>query len=160
VDGCRPLGRFTKAQRVTKRAEFRQIQANARRVTTPHFVMLLRRSEPVRSKAQLVESPISGESALASEAARLGVTASRKIGNAVMRNRAKRLVREAFRATRTLWADAIDVVVVVRHFDAQKKLDEVVTEWLNAQDKIERQSRAALSDWVASPPDSPRGRRE
>ena len=35
--------------------------------------------------------------------ARLGITASRRVGGAVVRNRAKRLVREAFRATPELW---------------------------------------------------------
>jgi ribonuclease P protein component len=90
--------------------------------------MLIRRAEP------------------ASSVARLGITASRKVGNAVLRNRAKRLVREAFRATRSLWAASIDVVVIVRHFDGQRKLDEVVTEWLKAKDKIDRHSRAALSE--------------
>lgn len=127
MDGYRPLGRFTKLQRIRKRAEFRQIQAATRRVVTPHFVMLIRRSDSARAGA------------------RLGITASRKVGNAVLRNRAKRLVREAFRATRPLWASAIDVVVVVRHFDGQRKLDEVVTEWLQARDKIERTCKLALT---------------
>jgi ribonuclease P protein component len=127
VDGYRPLGRFSKRQRVKKRSEFRQIQAAAHRVVTPHFVMLIRRSSSSDNMP------------------RLGITASRKVGNAVLRNRAKRLVREAFRATRSLWAATIDVVVVVRHFDGQKKLDEVVAEWLEARDKIQRRCEAALA---------------
>lgn len=67
----------------------------------------------------------------------------------MLRNRAKRLVREAFRATRSLWAIAIDVVVIVRHFDGQKKLDEVVAEWLKARDKIQRQAALALAPAVS-----------
>lgn len=131
MDGYRPLGRFSKHQRVKKRTEFRQIQAAAHRVVTPHFVMLIRRSST------------------STDVARLGITASRKVGNAVLRNRAKRLVREAFRATRSLWATAIDVVVIVRHFDGQKKLDEVVAEWLKARDKIQRQVALALTPAVS-----------
>lgn len=131
MDGYRPLGRFSKRQRVKKRTEFRQIQAAAHRVVTPHFVMLIRRSSS------------------STDVARLGITASRKVGNAVLRNRAKRLVREAFRATRSLWAIAIDVVVIVRHFDGQKKLDEVVAEWLKARDKIQRQAALALAPAVS-----------
>ena len=44
--------------------------------------------------------------------ARLGIAATRKMGDAVERNRAKRLVRELFRHHKP--AGAIDVVVVPR----------------------------------------------
>lgn len=45
---------------------------------------------------------------------RLGVTATRKLGNAVVRGRAKRLVREAFRSIRDELCPGWDLVVVVR----------------------------------------------
>ena len=43
---------------------------------------------------------------------RLGIAASRKVGNAVVRNRAKRLVRELFRSHKPLIG--IDIVVIPR----------------------------------------------
>ncbi|MCX6545153.1 MAG: ribonuclease P protein component [Acidobacteria bacterium] len=43
-------------------------------------------------------------------AARLGIAATRKLGNAVQRNRAKRLVREAFRRHKPL--AGLDVIVI------------------------------------------------
>ena len=46
------------------------------------------------------------------DAPRLGIAASRKIGNAVMRNRAKRRVRELFRAHKPL--KSLDIVFVPR----------------------------------------------
>jgi ribonuclease P protein component len=46
--------------------------------------------------------------------ARLGVVASRKVGNAVARNRAKRLVREAFRQNASAAPPGLELVVVVR----------------------------------------------
>lgn len=46
---------------------------------------------------------------------RLGVVASRKVGNAVERARAKRRLREVFRLNRAwLWEEALDLVLVAR----------------------------------------------
>lgn len=53
--------------------------------------------------------------------ARLGIVASRKLGDAVRRNRAKRLIREVFRKTPPLRRrQSVDVVVIPRRelFDA------------------------------------------
>jgi ribonuclease P protein component len=52
--------------------------------------------------------------------ARLGIVASRKLGDAVRRNRAKRLIREIFRRTGTQSGCGVDVVVIPRRelFDA------------------------------------------
>lgn len=53
--------------------------------------------------------------------ARLGIVASRKLGNAVRRNRAKRLIREIFRRGAVLPGKGLDVVIIPRRelFDAQ-----------------------------------------
>jgi len=45
---------------------------------------------------------------------RIGVTASRKVGGAVQRNRVKRWVREYFRLNRTELQPGSDIVVIVR----------------------------------------------
>jgi len=45
---------------------------------------------------------------------RLGVTVSRKVGNAVCRNRIKRWIRESFRTSRQQLATAADVVVIAK----------------------------------------------
>lgn len=58
--------------------------------------------------------------------ARLAVVASRRVGGAVQRNRAKRLLREAARG-RT-WSPGIDVVLVARKACAHSVLAEVVDE--------------------------------
>lgn len=58
--------------------------------------------------------------------ARVAVVASRKVGTAVARNRAKRLLREA--ARRVAWRPGVDVVLVARRACAASVLDEVVAE--------------------------------
>ena len=45
---------------------------------------------------------------------RLGLSVSRRVGNAVKRNRIKRLIREAFRLQQHDWPGGYDLVVVVR----------------------------------------------
>lgn len=55
--------------------------------------------------------------------ARIAVVASRKVGSAVARNRAKRLLREA--AHRQSWRDGLDVVLVARAACADSRLQPV-----------------------------------
>lgn len=45
---------------------------------------------------------------------RLGLSVSRKVGGAVMRNRWKRLLREAFRLNRRQLPEGVDLVVIPR----------------------------------------------
>jgi ribonuclease P protein component len=77
---------------------------------------------------------------------RLGITVSRKVGTAAVRNRAKRVVREAFRATRDLWQDDVDVVVIVRRSTASMKLRDVVGEWRRREQSLRRRIEEARID--------------
>jgi len=45
---------------------------------------------------------------------RLGVTVSKRVGHAVIRNRVKRLVREFFRLHKALFSDSYDVNVIAK----------------------------------------------
>lgn len=53
---------------------------------------------------------------------RLGLSVSRKVGNAVVRNRWKRLLREAFRFSRTELPGGVDLVIIPR-FSGDPHLD-------------------------------------
>jgi ribonuclease P protein component len=76
---------------------------------------------------------------------RLGITASRKIGGAVVRNRAKRLVREAFRAQKGLVPPGVDLVVIVKKSLGELGLAEVVAEWRGAGDKVAQRVARVLA---------------
>ncbi len=57
--------------------------------------------------------------------ARLGVVTSRKIGSAVVRNRARRLLREAFRVHQRELTQPVDLVLVARQSIVGRGLAEV-----------------------------------
>lgn len=59
---------------------------------------------------------------------RLGITAGKKIGKAVMRNRAKRVIREAYRSLLPRFNKNVDIVIVARKKAAFVKSDEVKDE--------------------------------
>jgi len=69
---------------------------------------------------------------------RLGLTVTKKAGNAVERNRIKRLIREFFRLNKSLFPAGHDVVIMVKrnlppltYFEACKELTELFTRKAN-----------------------------
>src|SRR4051794_26274602 len=90
--------RFPPTARIRKRPEFTAVQNHGRRVATKYMTVLAQ--------------PATGTSD------RLGIIASRRLGGAVVRNRAKRRLREVFRH-QSAPADsqahcALDLVVIPR----------------------------------------------
>jgi ribonuclease P protein component len=63
----------------------------------------------------------------------------------VQRNRAKRLVRAAFRATLELFPPGIDLVVIVRKPLEKLRLDDVVREWRTAAGVLGRRTAGLLA---------------
>ena len=61
--------------------------------------------------------------------ARLGIAASRRVGGAVERNRAKRLLRESFRRNKGLGEEGYDLVLVAKRELAESGLAEVEHEY-------------------------------
>ena len=85
---------YPKAARLRRRPEFLAIQRDGHRRHTPHLVVIRRSTPGSRS--------------------RLGVTVSKRIGNAVVRNRVKRLLREVFRIRHADIRPSLDVVVIAK----------------------------------------------
>ncbi|MEM7436488.1 MAG: ribonuclease P protein component [Myxococcota bacterium] len=107
------LGR---ADRLRKRFEFRQVQLRGRRVHTPHFLIVVQRNS--------------------AENTRLGITVTKKVGNAVERNRIKRVVREVFRRNRALFPADHDVVFIAKRGADAIGYEALVTEVRHATTKL------------------------
>jgi ribonuclease P protein component len=67
---------------------------------------------------------------------RLGISASQKIGNAVVRNKAKRLARELFRNHKPLIP--IDIVIIPRREMVKASWRNLEADYRNALQRIEK----------------------
>lgn len=71
---------------------------------------------------------------------RLGLAASRKVGNAVERNRAKRRLRECFRRCKRLLEPALDLVLVAKKELGSCSRDEVEREYRQRLQRLEQRA--------------------
>ena len=77
--------------------------------------------------------------------ARLGVVTGKKVGNAVARSRARRLMRESFRLHQRELSGPVDLVLVARPSIAGKKLADVERDFL----RVLRQAGIEREEWEA-----------
>jgi ribonuclease P protein component len=85
---------LSKAARLTKSSEFLKLSREGSKLHTSHFVVITKAHDMGQS--------------------RLGITVSAKVGNAVTRNRIKRLLREFFRRHHEHFAFPRDFMVVAK----------------------------------------------
>ena len=112
---------FPKSRRLLRRADFQSVYDSGAKVPGPYFLLFVRRRE---------------EGGLC----RIGLTASRKVGKAVVRNRAKRLLREAVRRNWPATPPGCDCILHVRARIRDASYAEVEAEVLRTM----RRARATL----------------
>ena len=91
LSSCHTLRKHDK---LLKRAEFIRLSKYGKKVHNRYFVVV---SEPNQQGRP-----------------RIGITVTKKIGNAVVRNRIKRLVRESFRSNRHVIVENRDINVIAK----------------------------------------------
>ncbi len=110
------LGR-PRAVRIFRGAEFQLLRERGRAVHGPYFTLVgVRREEGVES--------------------RLGVVTSRRVGNAVERNRVRRRLRELHRLSRPDLVPGWWLVLIARRAGAEATWEELRTEWLRLARKL------------------------
>ena len=65
------------------------------------------------------------------EDTRIGISASKKVGNSVVRHRFARLVRESFRLNKDILEEGKDIIVVARAAAKDKNFDKIESAFLH-----------------------------
>ncbi len=111
-------GRLRRSNRLLDSRDFLRVLRQGRRHSHPEIVVVsIERDDKPRKFSMLQESRIAGS--------RLGITASRKVGNAVVRNRFKRRIRAWFRTRRSDFSGDLDLVVIARRRGVALSLEEL-----------------------------------
>ncbi|MFB6351045.1 MAG: ribonuclease P protein component [Bradymonadaceae bacterium] len=108
--------RLRKAERLRDREEFLEIRRAGRRVAGPHFVVYGRTTDRAHT--------------------RLGITASRKVGKATVRNWWKRQIRESFRRNKREFPAGYDFVVIVKGSAQRGSPENLERELLDLFDQV------------------------
>lgn len=95
---------FPKTEHLLKKWEFERIFNENKKYTGKYLILHILQNQPNR---------------------KVGILVSRKIGNAVKRNRIKRLIREAYRLNRHLLSSSIHLVITPRHDISKLKYKDI-----------------------------------
>ena len=114
---------FPKSLRLLRRHEFLRVQEGGQKVPSDCLLALVKRNGRGYT--------------------RVGLTVSSKVGNAVVRVRLRRLLRELFRKRRGQWPPGLDVVLVVRSSAKEVSFTEMGRAFDGVTRKLQRLSPSA-----------------
>jgi ribonuclease P protein component len=109
---------FARASRLRARKLFLEVYERGHRVHTSFFILFGLTGATPRS--------------------RLGITATKKFGHAVARNRIKRVVREIFRKNRDTTASPVDLVVNVKVGAREQSYDRLEADLISRLHELRR----------------------
>lgn len=104
---------FPKCERLLSRVDFVNLNRLGKKIHTKHFLVIIKEND--------------------TGFLRLGITVTKKIGNAVKRNRVKRLLREYFRLNKNCFSIGCDIVIIgkknsflLNYTETKEELGEII----------------------------------
>ena len=107
---------LSRRRRLTRTTHFKEAYDQGRKEVSRTMVMYLRQGEGA--------------------ALRLGVVASRRVGSAPVRNRARRLLREAWRLNRHRFSGNVDIVLIARVAAARSRFADIERDLLKLARRV------------------------
>ena len=112
---------FAPWERLKKRREFLAVQGKGRKIHLAHLLVIIRPNQGGR---------------------RIGITVSGKVGQAVERNRIKRLLREIWRRDRELLPQGLDYVFIAKKNATATTFESLRVQFAELARRLRRQGRS------------------
>src|ERR1700722_12866526 len=123
--------KFSRSSRLSRASEFSLVKASGKSWTGRHLVLAILARET-------------------QAASRIGIIATKRLGNAVSRNQVRRRIREIFRLNQHRIQRGFWVVTIARFSSATATFEELQGDWLRL---VERASILAPGSHGSHPPD-------
>ncbi len=120
------MARFSRDRRIRKRSEYLLAQGCGVTARTRHFVVIVYFRE-------------------SDDLPRLGIVASKRVGNAVTRNRGKRKLRQWFHSHDSMTARGADVVVILKQGAADLDAPSIAAEIDGVLPRLVHKAQAVFS---------------